>query len=67
MLPPLLAALDDSDASVRSAAANALIQLGSPDALAPLKHRLEVEESIHVRASLQRAIEKLGAGAEDMK
>jgi HEAT repeats len=61
MLPPLLGALSDSDASVRSAAANALIQLGSLDALAPLKRRLEVEESIHVRASLQRAIDRLGA------
>jgi hypothetical protein len=60
MLRPLLRALEDSDASVRSAAANALIQLGSNDAIAPLKRRLEVEESIHVRASLQRAIEKLG-------
>ena len=59
MLPPLLTALDDRDASVRSAAANALIQLGSSDALAPLKRRLEVEESIHVRASLRRAIERL--------
>lgn len=59
MLTPLLSALDDSDASVRSAAANALTQFGSAAALVPLKRRLEVEESIHVRASLQRAIEKL--------
>jgi hypothetical protein len=59
MLPSLLTALNDSDASVRSAAANALTQLGSAEAVAPLKHRLEVEESIHVRASLQRAIERL--------
>jgi hypothetical protein len=61
MLPSLLAALDDTDASVRSAAANALIQLASPEAIAPLKRRLETEESIHVRASLQRAIERLQA------
>ena len=61
MLPSLLAALDDNDASVRSAAANALIQFGSPEAVAPLKRRLENEESIHVRASLQRAIERLQA------
>ena len=61
MLPSLLAALDDTDASVRSAAANALIQLGSLEAIAPLKRRLEAEESIHVRASLQRAIERLQA------
>lgn len=61
MLPSLLAALDDNDAAVRSAAANALLQLGSPDAITPLKRRLESEESIHVRASLQRAIERLQA------
>jgi hypothetical protein len=61
MLPALVAALDDTDASVRSAAANALLQLGSPEAIAPLKRRLESEESIHVRASLQRAIERLQA------
>ncbi|MFL6214443.1 MAG: HEAT repeat domain-containing protein [Blastocatellia bacterium] len=61
MLPSLLVALDDSNASVRSAAANALLQLGSPEAIAPLKRRLESEESIHVRASLQRAIEQLQA------
>jgi hypothetical protein len=60
MLPSLLAALDDNDASVRSAAANALLQLGSPEAIASLKRRLESEESIHVRASLQRAIDRLG-------
>lgn len=59
MLPPLLKALEDSDAAVRSAVANALTQLGSNEAIAPLKRRLEVEESIHVRASLQRAIETL--------
>jgi HEAT repeat protein len=59
MLPPLLTALNDSDASVRSAVANALPHLGSTEAIAPLKRRLEVEESIHVRASLQRAIESL--------
>jgi hypothetical protein len=61
MLPSLVAALNDNDASVRSAAANALLQLGSPEAIAPLKRRLESEESIHVRASLQRAIERLQA------
>jgi HEAT repeat protein len=60
MLTPLLKALEDSDAAVRSAVANALTQLGSDAAIAPLKRRLEVEESIHVRASLQRAIETLG-------
>lgn len=67
MLPPLLTALGDNDASVRSAVANALTQLGSRDAIAALKHQLDVEESIHVRASLQRAIERLGVRAEDVK
>jgi HEAT repeat protein len=57
--------LNDSDASVRSAAANALTQLGDPDAIAPLKCQLEAEESIHVRASLQRAIEKLTGTSRD--
>jgi HEAT repeats len=61
MLPSLTAALDDTDASVRSAAANALLQLGNPEAIAPLKRRLENEEAIHVRATLQRAIDRLQA------
>jgi hypothetical protein len=59
MLSPLLATLDDNDASVRSAAANAVAQFGSADALESLKTRLSMEESIHVRATLQRAITTL--------
>ena len=59
MLPSLVVALDDSDASVRSVVAAALSNLGNADAIKPLEQRLEVEESIHVRSALQRAIEKL--------
>jgi HEAT repeats len=61
MLSALVAALDDSDASVRSAAANALASLGSDRAIEPLKRRIGVEESIHARAAMQRAVEKLAA------
>ena len=60
MRPALIAALDDSDAGVRGAVATALGNLNDQDAVASLKSRLEIEESIHVRASLQRALEKLG-------
>jgi HEAT repeat protein len=59
MLSSLVATLDDSDASVRSAVAMALSNLGDPASVEPLKGRLELEESIHVRASLERALEKL--------
>jgi HEAT repeats len=61
MLSALVAALDDSDASVRSSVANALAILGSDDAIEPLRRRIGVEESIHARAAMQRAVEKLGA------
>jgi hypothetical protein len=59
MLPALITALDDSDASVRSAVAVALGNLGDPASVEPLKKRREVEESIHVRVPLERAIERL--------
>src|ERR1700742_2089712 len=58
MLSPLLAALNDNDAAVRSAVVNALMQFGSPDAIDPLKRRLEAEESIQVRTNLQKALER---------
>ena len=61
MLSSLVVALSDSDATVRSTAANALGNLGDAGAIEPLKRRLHEEESIHVRAALQRAIAKLGA------
>ncbi len=60
MLSSLLTALDDSDASVRGAVATALGKLGDPASVEPLTHRMEVEESIHVRASLEQALENLG-------
>jgi hypothetical protein len=59
MLPALVAALDDKEAAVRSAVATALGNLGHAEARAPLQQRLENEESIHVRSSLQKAIDKL--------
>jgi len=59
MLSPLIAALDDSDASVRGAVATALGNLAHPMSVDAIKKRLEMEESIHVRASLQRAVESL--------
>jgi HEAT repeats len=63
MLFPLIAALDDSDASVRSAVADALGNLGDPSSVEPLKTRMDREESIHVKASLQQALERLGERA----
>jgi HEAT repeats len=60
MLPSLIAALDDSDASVRGAVATALGRLGDPTSGEPLKRRMESEESIYVRASLEQALERLG-------
>jgi len=56
----LIRVLDDNDASVRGAVAKALARLGDPASVAPLKRRLEVEESIHVRASLEQALQQLG-------
>ena len=62
MLPSLVVALNDSDASVRSTVAAALGNLSNVEAVDPLKQRLEVEESIHVRGALQRALQKLEVG-----
>jgi hypothetical protein len=62
MLSPLISALGDSDASVRSTSAAALSNLGDVAAVEALRRRLEEEESIHVRAAVQRAITKLAAG-----
>ena len=59
MLSALVAALDDSDATVRGAVAMALGKLGDTASVALLRSRMEVEESIHVRASLQQAIDRL--------
>ena len=59
MLSSLITALDDRDASVRSAVADALGNLGAAGAIEPLKRREEIEESIHVRAALGKALAKL--------
>ena len=56
----LIGALDDSDASVRGAVAKALGKLGDPTSVVPLKQRMEVEESIHVKASLEQALQQFG-------
>ena len=61
MLPALLATLNDRDASVRGAVAAALANLGDEQAIESLKRRLEEEESIHVKAALNKAIEKLAS------
>src|SRR5262245_32480763 len=61
MLSSLIAALDDNDASVRGSVATALGNLGDPASLEALKARLKVEESIHVRAHLEEALEKIGS------
>jgi HEAT repeat protein len=60
VLSALIGALKDSDASVRGAVAKALGQLGDPASVSALKQRMEVEESIHVRASLEQALKELG-------
>jgi hypothetical protein len=59
MLPSLIVALNDSDASVRSTVAAALGNLSNMEAVEPLKQRLEIEDSIHVRGALQKALQKL--------
>ncbi len=60
MLSALITTLDDSDASVRSAVAIALGKLADTNSIAALNRRMEIEESIHVRASLERALDGLG-------
>jgi len=59
LLGALIKTLDDSDASVRATAAMALGKLGDPSSIEPLNQRMEVEESIHVRASLEQALKSL--------
>jgi HEAT repeat protein len=63
MLPSLAVALNDSDASVRSTVAAALGNLGNAEAVDSLKQRLEIEESIHVRGALQKALQRLEASS----
>lgn len=58
MLSALIEALEDNDASVRSAVATALGKFGDPESIEALKDRMKLEESVHVRASLERALDK---------
>ncbi|MEW6131159.1 MAG: HEAT repeat domain-containing protein [Acidobacteriota bacterium] len=57
--PALLEALNDSDANVRSAVAEALATVGDARASEALQTRLEIEEALQTRAALQKAITKL--------
>jgi hypothetical protein len=59
MFSPLVGALQDSDPSVRSAAADALSSLGDVRAVEALKQRLEIEDSIQTLSSLRKAIQRL--------
>jgi hypothetical protein len=59
MLPSLIVALDDSEASVRRAVATALANLSDSSSIDALRRRMDVEESIQVRASLEQALAKL--------
>jgi hypothetical protein len=59
MFYSLVAALDDSEASVRSAVASALGHLADARAVEPLKRQLDVDESILFRAAALKALEKL--------
>ncbi len=59
MLSSLVFALDDCEPAVRTAVAKALGKLNDPAAIDHMKRRLDVEESIQVRAALQRVIESL--------
>jgi HEAT repeat protein len=65
MMGALVATLNDTDASVRRAAAGALASLGDAEALEPLQKRAEIEASAPVRVALQRAIEKLNGTKGD--
>lgn len=55
-------ALGDVHPAVRTAAANALAELGNPLALAALERRLATETSQSVRAQMQSAIQQLQRG-----
>lgn len=59
LFAPLVAALDDSDAGVRAAVVLALGSLADERAAQRLGRVAEQDESIHVRATARRALEKL--------
>ena len=58
-IKPLLAALDDREASVRLAAVRMLVELGDPRAREPLERRASVEQDAAVVALLQEAVTQL--------
>ncbi|HMG32968.1 MAG TPA: HEAT repeat domain-containing protein [Blastocatellia bacterium] len=61
MLSPLVEALDDNDAAVRRAVALALASLSDSAAAAAISRRLEIEESVMVRSTLQKVLTRLSA------
>ena len=60
MLSSLVDALDDNDASVRRAVVMALSNLSDRSSIDALRRRMDVEESIQVRVSLEHALATLG-------
>ncbi|MBI3652443.1 MAG: HEAT repeat domain-containing protein [Acidobacteria bacterium] len=61
MFYPLIDALNDSDASVRSAVVAALAKLGDVRAVDFLRQRLEMEESLQTISALRKALQGLEA------
>jgi hypothetical protein len=61
MFAPLVAALDDKNASVRGAAAMALGNLGDGRAISHLERVIGTDGSSHARNQAKMALEKLGA------
>src|SRR5260370_19091309 len=61
MFAPLVAALDDSNAAVRGAAAIALGHLGDRRAIEQLNRVAAADDSPHPRAQARRALDKLEA------
>ena len=59
MYAPLVTALDDSNASVRGAAAIALGHLGDSRAIEQLNRVADGDDSPHARAQARRALERL--------
>lgn len=59
-LPPLLAALNDKDARVRAAAAEALGEVGDPFAIEPLGKGLTGDDDSDVREAAAEALGELG-------
>lgn len=64
MFAPLATALEDSNASVRGAAALALGELGDTRAIEPLKRVADNDESIHARTQALRALELINSAGK---